>query len=380
MGIVSWNSGLRAHFFSVCAVNEGVAQDVFEAGGALAEGNKPSSNALARGDLARVDGMTPSSPSCAFSRYAMFHAFGISQRSVFVRTDTPADELPRGERRSSAAYVRARPWIFALLALAPGCAAYTDETSDDVMEAEVALVELNQLTSNALALNGLALAGLALDGIALDTLDPSALATLRDPGPNGTLARSFVKYAVGCAFGTWQSFSFTWTDTSGVAHNEVYKGEMGIAPGWSTGPLDLRGQYMVSACVAARVNYYQVPVSISLRSPTEPLKSLTGSQELLAYPNVEGAFWGNLWAPTPFLHACYNSATVANSRAWKRDCAAGHLNADGTVSDCGMIDIVGPCSTACQNLSSTGQYYPSCTERPGQTSATTEFVITTALP
>ncbi|MDI1448546.1 hypothetical protein [Polyangium sp. 6x1] len=248
------------------------------------------------------------------------------------------------------------------------------------MEAEVALVQGNQLSSNALALNSLALNSLALNAIATKTIDPNALAAIQDPGPSGTLARAFLKYAVGCAFTTAQSFAFTWTDIDGLAHDELYKGELGVASGWATGPLNTQGKYMVSACLAARVNYYQVPVTISIRSLTEPLKTLTGSQELAQYPDVEGAFWGNLWAPTPFLHACYNDSTVSNSRSWKRDCAVGHLLAGGGVEECGMIDIVGPCCNVCQTLNSAGQYYPSCIERPGQSSTTTKFVITTGLP
>ncbi|WP_232379770.1 hypothetical protein [Polyangium fumosum] len=275
-----------------------------------------------------------------------------------------------------------RAWSLgmALVALAPGCIAYTDERSDDVMEAEVALVQGNHLGANALALNALALNALALNALALNTLDPQALAAIEDPGPQGALVRAFLKYAIGCAFTPAQSFVFTWTDGNGVDHDEVYKGELGVAPCWATGRLDTQGQSMVSACMAARVNYYQVPVTLSIRSLTEPLKTLTGSQELAQYPDVEGAFWGNLWAPTPFLHACYNSATVANSRAWKRDCAVGHLREGGGIEACGIIDIVGPCANVCQNLNGAGQYYPSCIERPGLSGTTTKFVITTGLP
>ncbi|MDI3288086.1 hypothetical protein [Polyangium sp. 15x6] len=276
--------------------------------------------------------------------------------------------------------MRAWSWLLAFLLLTFGCTAYIDETSDDVAEAEVALVQGNHLSSNALALNSLALNGIALNGIALNTLDPRALAAIEAPGSNGALARMFLKYAVGCAFTTSQRFSFAWTDASDVVHDETYWGELGVAPGWATGPLNTQGQYMVSACLAARVNYYEVPVAISMRSLTEPLKTLTNCPELAAYPDVEGAFWGNLWAPTPFLHACYNSNTVSNSRAWKRDCAVGHLVAGGGVEECGMIDIVGPCSSVCQTLNGAGQYYPSCTERPGQSSTTTKFVLTTGLP
>jgi hypothetical protein len=110
------------------------------------------------------------------------------------------------------------------------------------------------------------------------------------------------------------------------------------------------------------------------------LKTLTGSQELVEFPDIEGAFWGNLWGCAPFIKACYNSATVNNSRAWKRDCAAGHVLSGGSIEECGMIDIVGPCSQVCQSINGAGQYYPACIEKPGVNTTMTKLVITTALP
>ena len=59
--------------------------------------------------------------------------------------------------------------------------------------------------------------------------------------------------------------------------------------------------------------------------------------ELVDYPDVEGAFWGNLFAAQPYINACYNSATVDNSRAYQRDCAAGHLISGSQIVECGVI-------------------------------------------
>ncbi|MDI3288087.1 hypothetical protein [Polyangium sp. 15x6] len=262
-----------------------------------------------------------------------------------------------------------------------GCAENGLDPSEDTLEIEGALVDGNKLSSNALALNSLALNGIALNGIALNTLDPQSLAAIQDPTDRGARARAFVRYAVGCALTTSQSFSFSWTDATNVSHHETYPGELGVAPTWATGPLDLNGQRMVSACVAARVNYYEVPVLLSLRSMEYSLRLLSGSQELLDFPHVEGAFWGNLWGASPAIHACYNSATVANSRAWRRDCATGHVRDDGTIEECGMIDVVGPCSTVCASLNGGGQYYPFCVEKPYSAgNANTKLVVTTSLP
>ncbi|MDC3956688.1 hypothetical protein KEG38_22700 [Polyangium jinanense] len=260
-----------------------------------------------------------------------------------------------------------------------GCAG-VGEISEDVLEAEGVLVQGNKLAANSLALNSLALNGIALNGIGLNSMDPTSLSAIQDAGVKGARARAFLRYAIGCAFAPSQSFAFTWWDAARVAHEETYHGELGVAPGWSTGPLDLQGQRMVSACVAARVNYYEVPVLISIRSTQPPLE-VPGDKELDHFPDVEGAFWGNLWGTAPAIYACYNSETVANSRGWSRDCAAGHLRDDGTIEECGMIDIVGPCSAVCGPLISGGRYYRLCGDKPdGKGKSKTNLVVTTALP
>ncbi|MDI1448545.1 hypothetical protein [Polyangium sp. 6x1] len=278
--------------------------------------------------------------------------------------------------------MRIELWAMGLSALfSLGCAGDLVDLPDDVLDGEGALVEGNKLSSNSLALNSLALNGVVLNGIAINTMDAKSLAAIQDPTDRGALARAFLRYAIGCALQTSQSFSFTWTDATNVVHAETYPGELGVAPAWATGPLDLNGQHMVSACVAARVNYYEVPVLLSLRSMEYSLRLLSGSQELVDFPNVEGAFWGNLWGASPVMYACYNSATVANSRALRRDCATGHLRDDGTIEECGMIDVVGPCSSVCASLNGGGQYYPFCVEKPyAAGNANTKLVITTALP
>jgi hypothetical protein len=269
-----------------------------------------------------------------------------------------------------------------------GCGAEADlegemlgEEEDVLGEAESALVQLNALSENAISLNAISLNAISLNALNLSTLDPNDIAAIQDPGTNGTLARQFVRYAVGCALTTSQSFSFSWTDGQGALHNEVYPGQLGVAPSWATGPLNLAGQRIVSACVAARVNYYEVSVVISLRSIIEPLKTLTGSAELANYPDIEGAFWGNLFDSQPFINACYNTDKVNNSRAWQRDCAVGHLTGQGTQTvECGIIHVVGSCAGVCQSLNCAGKYYPSCIEKPGSGSTTTKAVVTTALP
>jgi hypothetical protein len=180
---------------------------------------------------------------------------------------------------------------------------------------------------------------------------------------------------VGCALNTSQSFSFSWTDTSGTVHAETYWGDLGLAPYWATGPLDESGQRIVSACLASRTNYFGVTVHISVRGNVKALRDGTSAAELAAYPYVEGAFWGNLFSSTPAIYACYNPATVANSRADQRDCATGYLSSTGQTLPCGPIQLTGSCDTQCDGFDTAGQYYTGC----GHT-ATTGTITVGLLP
>lgn len=250
-----------------------------------------------------------------------------------------------------------------------------------VDETEDALLDANALNANALNANALNANALNANALNANALSADALAAIEDPGASGDLARQLLKYTVGCALSPAQVFSFAWTDKYGVVHDESWPGELGLEPAWATNPLSYPGRRMVSACLASRVNYYGVSVIISSRSPAEPLKSLTTAVELSNYSNVEGAFWGDLFAEKPWLNACFNDANVINSRANLRDCATGHLLAGGGVAPCGMIKLVGSCKNVCDKLNGGGQLYPACVDQPGVAgSPKTKYVITTALP
>ena len=109
----------------------------------------------------------------------------------------------------------------------------------------------NALNPNALNPNALNPAALALSALSLSTIRPNALAAILDPGPAGALSREHLKYTIECAFESSQSFSFRWTDGSGIDHDENYSGMLGLARNWGWDPLDGDEQRWVSACLAA---------------------------------------------------------------------------------------------------------------------------------
>ncbi|MBK9264518.1 MAG: hypothetical protein IPM54_32625 [Polyangiaceae bacterium] len=273
------------------------------------------------------------------------------------------------------------------LAALSGCGAgplpdEADEESSgvtqDALTTENALT-VNAMTANALTLNALTANAMTLNALTLNAMTLNAIAAIQAPTAQGDLNRELLRYIVACALKPNQSFDFTWTDSGDAVHDEHYVGQLGLAPKWAKGRLDKDGQEMVSACLAAKVNFYGVQVTISVRSGEKPLKLHPHNPELDDYPNIEGAFWGNLWASQPYLNACYMSSNVDNSRDQQRDCAAGHVLPDGSIEQCGIIDIVGSCSSVCKKFNSSRGYYEDCKQKPGVSHKRTDNVITTSL-
>jgi hypothetical protein len=276
-----------------------------------------------------------------------------------------------------------------LMLVVPGCGAGGDEIdgdSEDVAESHGALcadntIMPNTIMPNTIMPNAIAPGMLAPNAISPSAIASSTLAVLQSDTLDGQSSRQLMKYTVSCALEPSQSFAFTWTDSGGTVHNEQYSGHLGLAPGWATAPLtDDTEQRLVSACLAARTNWYGVPVVISLRSRLDPLRTAVQSWELDAYTKLEGAFWGNLFTSSPYLNACYYEPNIDLARAANRDCAAGHLDANGQVVECGIIDILGPCNDWCFNLDQHERWYHDCTDPDTPGSPSTGAVIAVALP
>ncbi|WP_437586052.1 hypothetical protein [Sorangium sp. So ce1000] len=230
----------------------------------------------------------------------------------------------------------------------------------------------NALNPNALNPNALNPNALAVSALSLIPLNPKLLAAILDPGPSGALSREHLRYAIECALESSQSFSFRWVDVSGLDHDETYTGMLGLARSWAWEPLTEEGQRWVSACLAARTNYYGVRVMISSRGPTKAINK-QNTPELSTFTKEEGVFWGNIYASSPALYACHVPDNDASSRAALRDCAAGHINeTTGSIQPCGTIRILGPCATYCDPIApKNGIYHPSCFTDPANRPATT---------
>jgi hypothetical protein len=266
-----------------------------------------------------------------------------------------------------------------------GCGTGSIDSMDEERTGEVgeALENSNAMNPNAMnpnAMNPNAMNPNAMNPNALSptAMSATAMAALLDPGTAGDLSRQLLRYTVSCALAPTRSFSLSWTDAAGAIHAEVYWGLLGLADDWATSPLSTTGAEWVSACLASRVNWYGVPVMLSSRGTVPQLA--TTSTERSTYSKLEGAFFGNLFTATPTVYTCYTVDDIANSRSAQRDCATGHLDSDGSVSSCGILQILGACADFCSSVQASKQYYPNCFLISGRQGTPTASVVTTALP
>jgi hypothetical protein len=170
----------------------------------------------------------------------------------------------------------------------------------------------------------------------------------------GILSRMFIEYAVGCAFNSDDSFAYTDNDDT----TRYAQGSLGLAPDWKTRGLTVEEQQWVSACLAARTNYYGRHVLISLRGNHANLGMVSGESD--GFKKREGAFWGDLFDASPALYACYDNANKQHSQGKGRVCAT----KDNSGNQCGLLVSVGRCDPApapdCTGGTTEGSYYSSC--------------------
>ncbi|MGK4003361.1 hypothetical protein WMF31_12100 [Sorangium sp. So ce1036] len=241
---------------------------------------------------------------------------------------------------------------FAACAVAEGDGVSAEELVD---EATGAIINgngllVNALSPNALSPNALSPNALSPNALSPNALSPNAMSAITDPGTRGALSRDLLRYIVSCALRPDQSFSFSWTDSAGTVHQEVYHGDLGFADWWVHHPLaDDYQREWVTACLASRTNWYGASVMISARGTH--LKTGSTEAERTTYSFREGAFWGNLFTSTPWVRACYSDGWT-RAVEMGRECAVGHIEADPATGDpiarpCGAITLVGPCEYWC---------------------------------
>jgi hypothetical protein len=257
------------------------------------------------------------------------------------------------------------------IVLLTGCLAADDEfTDEEVAASEEALLSSNALTKNALAFNALTRNSLTRNALTSNALTSNALTSnsltrnaltsteLHWSGrTDGDLSREMLSYVYSCAMpqGTTMSMSI-----GGSTY--TFQGMHSLAPQWGTGACNLSCQRWVSACVLARVNYYGVSVSISMRGTALGVAS---SSEQSQYSRVEGAFWGNLFQEynsrgQSCIGKNWDVAYYQRQRQCARDPQSCGFPASSWWGDCreqsGAYSAY-PWTPACNGITSDGAYF-----------------------
>lgn len=120
-------------------------------------------------------------------------------------------------------------------------------------------------------------------------------------------SRTAVEYLVRCALPAGRSITKHAPD--GVAHQ--FAGLIGVAPGWETGSCDDTCQEWISACMLAHVNTAgeRLPLWVVADERSQPQ---IGWGLDPAFPNQEGAYFGNLFRSPPVMHYCAGRDFDAN--------------------------------------------------------------------
>jgi hypothetical protein len=270
---------------------------------------------------------------------------------------------------------RAVALVATVMVLFTACSNSPEDAETSVGTARSALVNNNALNANALnanALNANGLSGAALlspsmlaaGPLTFGALGADAVAALEDTTAAGDLSRQLAAYTASCALAPTQSFDFSWVDATGTTQEESYPGLLGLATDWAGAPLiSAVEQAWVSACLISRVNYLGVTVMLSSRGWFPGLDHAPAS-ELGSYTMQEGAFFGNVFTPTPTAYACDDVPDDSYAQSQDRFCAAGYVDASGDVEGCGIIQRLGSCDDYCTPITRRGQFHWLCATTP----------------
>lgn len=216
-------------------------------------------------------------------------------------------------------------------------------------------------TTNGLSLNGLSLNGLSLNGLSLNGLSLNGLATAEFSSwfqTDAALHDSVMKYVVRCAVPAGESRSYTSPSTG---KTWSWMGGLGLAPDWSNGaPATLAEQRIVSACLAAHVDKYELHISISVQGLNARGVAIpTPGWELDTYSEKEGCFFGNLFN-SEGVYAGNDGPELKNQESTARACALSNTKGAEHQPCAPLVRIEEKCSKFCAKDGSQ-RFYLSCT-------------------
>jgi hypothetical protein len=233
-----------------------------------------------------------------------------------------------------------------VLVLVSACAVDDLETGDTSQD----VLTTNKLATNKLATNKLATNKLAANKLAAASFAPGTTASPLIETSDG---RDVLSYMLGCALTPAQTV--TLESSAGVSYS--FTGLIGVAPAWTTRALTLDEQRWVTGCLLARVNYFGIVVSLSMRGGN-PALATTGAE--FSYQDFDGVFYGNLFDPAgPTEYAC-----DGRSDNTLRICA--DVSPDGVTTMCGFT-YTGMCLSGAIHPCTSSVIAPNCKTPSGVT-------------
>ncbi len=235
----------------------------------------------------------------------------------------------------------------------------------------------NGMSANGFSANGFSANGFSANGMSANGMSANGRNASFDSWFNANVAQNsqWLKYLVKC--GEPAGNSVTYVSTTGTTY--VFAGSLGAVPNWRFGNPTVGDQELMTSCLMAHVNSLGQSVTVSMRAANIP----TGAAEMSAYPQREGAFFGNIFAATktayvcdqniakpsagicrlyPNYTGCYTTAQTLSSAPYGFVSGAGRTCA--SVGGCGFT-YLGGCNAVCTGDTGSNSY-ASCTGGDGK--------------
>jgi hypothetical protein len=161
-------------------------------------------------------------------------------------------------------------------------------------------------------------------------------------------------YLVGCAMPSNKSLTYR----DGVTgETYTWNGVLGVAPDWSNGrPATVVEQQLVSACLAAHVNKYEVHIPLSVLGQTARGKRIPyTASELSTYSYREACFFGNLFT-SEGIYVGNDRGHLSPRQSSARACS---LSDNSRSANCAPLMNVGSCNSYC-TMDESNAYFASC--------------------
>ena len=229
----------------------------------------------------------------------------------------------------------------------------------------------NGLPHNGLPHNGLPHNGLPHNGLGSAQIDADWDIWLNDV-TTGSLNHTLMTYLVRCALDKNDSASYT--DAAGTTY--IWDGELGLAPGWSTGGLTTDEEGWITSCLMSLVNSANMSIVISQRGPVDSMFNVK-VPEVRDWTEQEGAFFGTMFGTTPTYYSCVASNSYVDAGIG-RNCVLTDANDQ---PNCGVIEPLGLCEDICdvEVMEVANKPYTVYSNCEGADGVVYQEVITTAL-